>query len=144
MNWELLKYFVRDDFKNPEQMNPEIIFGVDALAEDIGVKPLIISDYRSGDRGQHGQGNAIDTTWPGIDPLIVNERALKLKLFTGIGIYVNEKGIASHHCDVRANRTVDNPARWGGIITHPAGIKRIEYVSMEHVIDIIKKKKARK
>jgi len=142
MNWELLKYLTREDFKYPDEVNPEVIFGVDTLADEFGVKPVVLSDYRPGDQGTHGDGDAIDHTWPGVNPIRVNTRALRLRVFSGIGIYINEKGVVSHHCDCRPDRTVDNPARWGGIITHPAGFKHIQYVTMERVLDEILKKES--
>ena len=144
--WQSLLHLRRTDFKYPDMMSWSIVRNLDQFIGQVKSKPVILSDYRPGDPRQHGHGNAIDTTWPGVNPLYVNRLALGSRLFTGIGIYINEAGGVSHHFDMRTDRVVDNPAKWGGIITHPydekkkAPTKQIEYVSLQAVIDLVKKK----
>jgi len=108
--------------------------------------PVILDDYRPGDPRQHGQGTAIDTTWPGADPVGLYNLAVGSRLFNGIGIYLNEKEQVSFHFDTRADRTPDNPALWGDFITYPYNpdtkthVRRDEYTSAQMVIDVLKKK----
>lgn len=145
-DWGTLLYLKASDFKTPSKLDASIARALDRFIGIIGARPTIISDYREGDTGQHGKGRAIDTTWPGISGQTINTKALASGLFTGIGVYVNEVGAVSHHFDTRIDRTPANPATWGGVITHPIDgatmehVKKIEYISMAEVLDMIKKK----
>lgn len=78
----------------------------------------VLSDYRPGDPRQHGQGRAIDFEVPNIEPLYVWELLRKARLFSGRGIYLSDKNAVSFHVDTRTDRTVDDPAIWGDVITH--------------------------
>jgi hypothetical protein len=144
--WGSLLHLKPGDFKNPEKLDVSIVRALDLFIGRIGARPIIISDYRSTGTGQHPLGRAIDTTWPGLDGQEINTKALASGLFSGIGVYVNETGEISHHFDSRTDRTPQNPATWGGIITHPYDpgseehVRRTEYVAMATVLDIIKKK----
>lgn len=146
--WSTLLYLKPEDFagKNPEVLRFSIVQKLDHFTGIIGSRPLILSAGRPGDPKSHGVGEAIDTTWPGQDPLSVNQKALESGLFKGIGIYVNELGAASHHFDDWDARTSIEPATWGGIITHPVDsstnqhVRVTQYVTMQSVIEILKKK----
>jgi hypothetical protein len=144
--WKSLLHLKPSDFKRPEQLQFSIVQALDRFISIIGSKPVIVSDYRPGDPRQHGLGLAIDTTWPGQDPVIVNSKALESRLFSGIGIYWNDVNVASHHFDTRTNRTTTNPARWGAYITHPydqasgGHVAKYEYTTMETILEMVKKK----
>ena len=144
--WGALLYLKASDFKYPEKLDASIVRALDRFIGIIGARPQILSDVRPGDSGQHGKGRAIDTAWPGLDGQTINAKAIASRLFSGIGVYVNEAGAVSHHFDTRTGRTFTNPATWGGIITHPYDestnehVRRTEYVGMSIVLDIIKKK----
>lgn len=142
--WNSFLHLSPGDFQYPAGLQFSIVSALDRFIGQIGSKPEIISDYREGDPRQHGKGLAIDTAWPGQNPLEVNQAALDSHLFSGVGIYVNPAGVASHHFDTRVERSVDAPARWGGVIEHPVQAdgsvgKAIEYTTMQAVIDQIKK-----
>jgi len=143
--WNSLLYLKSSDFQHPEGMQFSIVGALDQLIGQIGSKPQLLSDYRAGDPRQHGKGLAVDTYWPGQDPTVINQAALDSHLFSGVGVYVNEGGVASHHFDTRVDRTVINPATWGGLITHPVNPdtgqaqEAINYVSMADVLEVIKK-----
>jgi len=145
-DWGTLLYLKASDFRHPDKLDISIVRALDRFIAIVGARPQIISDYRDGDPRQHGKGRAIDTTWPGMDGQLINQKAIASGLFSGIGVYVNETGEVSHHFDTRTDRTTSAPATWGGVITHPYDpssqehVKRIEYVSMATVLDIIKKK----
>ena len=144
--WQSLLHLQPSHFRYPNNMEIDVVRGLDILIGAIGVRPIILSDYRPGDKKQHGKGRAIDTTWPGAEPMAVWDKAHKSRLFSGLGIYTNEGGYVSFHFDTRTERTVDRPATWGGQITHPfdpevnGHIKRTEYTTVDAVIDQIKKK----
>lgn len=144
--WNSLLHLKRSDFKYPDQLDWSIVRALDVFISIAKSKPQILSDYRPGDPRQHGKGRAIDTAWPGADPLEINRRAMGSNLFSGVGIYVNEQGVASHHFDTRTDRTPAKPATWGGVIKHEyneatnSTDKTIAYASMAGVIDLIKKK----
>jgi hypothetical protein len=146
--WNSLIYLKPEDFsgKNPDGLRFSILQKLDRFIHTVGSRPVILSAYRPGDPKAHGYGEAIDTTWPGQDPLKINQMALDSGLFKGVGIYVNEIGAASHHFDDWDKRTGTDPATWGGIITHPIDstsgqhVRVTQYVTMTDVVTIIKKK----
>lgn len=143
--WASLIHLKRSDFKYPDKMEWSIVRALDIFISSAKTRPQIIDDYRPGDPRQHGLGRAIDTVWPGADALDINRRALRANLFSGIGLYVNEAGAASHHFDTRTNRTTAQPATWGGIIEHPfdeasgKSLKQITYTTLQAVVDLVKK-----
>jgi hypothetical protein len=145
--WNSLVYLRPSDFKKPEGLQFSIVSALDRFIGKIGSRPVILSDYRPDDPRTHGQGIAIDTTWPGASPVTVYGKALSFSDFGGVGIYVNELGVASFHFDTRQDTIrTDEPDRWGGIITHPLDattgehVRRTEYVAANIVLDILKKK----
>lgn len=147
--WQALIFLRPSDFKNPDGLDYSIVSALDRFTGRIGARPLVLSDYRAGDPGQHGQGRAIDVVWPELDPLEIHQAAMTSGLFTGIGLYVNEAGAVSFHLDTRTDTLRDGaPDRWGGVITHPLNAltgeheRRTEYVAADIVIDILKKKGA--
>ena len=132
-------------FRYPEKMNVQIINALDQFVGQVGSKPQILSDYRPNDPRQHGIGNAVDTVWNGVDPLGVWNKALASQLFSGLGIYINEKNIVSFHFDVRPDRHPSNPAIWGDKIAYVYDpilkdhVRRDEYTTASTIIDILKK-----
>ena len=143
--WQSLIYLKPSEFKHPDGLQYSILSALDRFISIIGSRPIILSDYRPGDPRYHGQGLAIDTTWPGRDPLEIWNAAIDSGLFTGLGIYINELNIASFHFDTRP-RDDGTPAQWGGVITHPLDastgyhVRQTYYVTAMEVIEIIKKK----
>lgn len=105
--WKL-KYFKPSEFQYPEKMDDELLIYLDMLREEVD-KPIIIhSDYRPGDKGQHGLGLAVDIHIKDmnvIDQFLCAERT---GLFKGIGVYPrwNNPGL---HLDIRKGKN----ARWG-------------------------------
>jgi hypothetical protein len=144
--WASLIHLKKTDFRQPDLMQWSIVRALDVFVSIVKSRPVILDDYRAGDPKQHGRGLAIDTTWPGVNPLDINRRALGSNLFSGIGLYVNEAGAVSHHFDTRTDRTPANPAKWGGIIEHPFDentqkpTKTINYTALETVVELVKKK----
>ena len=108
------------------------------LAKLLDTTPVILSDYREGDKGQHGLGKAVDVYWPDLDPLEVLEYVMGLNIFGGIGIYLNEKGAVSFHFDIRSHKADGSIATWGCFITHPNGKKCMNYTTMDAVVKRIK------
>ena len=145
-DWKLLLYLRPGDFLCPDQMQSSIVIALDRFIGQVGSRPVIVSDYRPGDTGQHGRGFAVDTTWPGHEPLDIWSRAVSSRLFSGLGIYVNEVGAVSFHFDTRLDRNVSSPALWGAVITHPLDpdsgqhLQLNEYTTADVILDIIKKK----
>lgn len=144
--WKSLLYLKPSDFRAPDKMSWLTVKSLDVFIGIIGSKPQIISDWRDDDLRTHGQGIAVDTVFSALDPLQVNKTALNSQLFSGVGLYVNDAGVASHHFDNRSDRSPENPAIWGGKITHPYDsyaqkhVKKIEYTSMSVIEEILKKK----
>ena len=148
--WESLFYLSRSDFKYPDRLVYAVVQGLDTLTGKLIRRPIILSDWRQYDpespNSQHHEGTAIDTTWPGVNSALVLKTAQELNIFGGVGIYVNEAGVVSFHFDTRPFKSNGQPARWGGKITYPYDtdledhIRRTEYVSMDIVVDMIKKK----
>lgn len=144
--FETLLHLAPSDFQYPERLVPDVVIKLDQVCTLLGRRPVVLSDFRPGDSGQHGLGRAIDTTWPGLDPMLVWDTLRRVKMFSGLGVYINEKGAASFHTDTRTDRSADAPALWGGLISRPVDpdsgqvIRRTEYVAASIVLDMLKKK----
>jgi len=144
--WASLLFLEPSFFQYPYEMDFSIVSALDRFIELVGSMPLNLSDYRPGDPRQHGLGRAIDTTWPNRDPLEIWNLARQSHLFSGLGIYLNDRDVVSFHFDTRADRTPDDPALWGDFITHSfdestnSSVRQDEYTIAASVIDVIKKK----
>lgn len=147
--WKSLVYLQPSDFKNPDGLDFSIVQALDNFIHTVGSRPIFLSDWRPYDpenpNSRHYYGDAIDTTWPGRDPLQIRQQAIDSRLFSGVGIYYNDAGVASFHFDTRPNRTKEDPALWGGLITHPYSpqvgdhVRKTDYTTAQAVVDVIKK-----
>lgn len=147
--WQSLIYLSPADFTSPDLMGWPVVSSMDRLIHLLGVKPIIIDSYRRPDASntdsQHPKGLAIDFTVPGVDSIRVLETVRGSKLFTGYGMYQNEINAQSFHVDRRTDRTVTDPATWGGLITRPFDpdlqrhVRKTEYVGLQAVVDLVKK-----
>lgn len=145
--WQSLAYYKKSDFGFPDRLKMSIVKALDNFAFSIREKAVVLSDWRpfslkrSGSR--HPEGTAIDVTFPGTDPLYMLDKIKAAQLFSGIGIYLNEKGQTSFHLDTRWDRRVTDPATWGCIIrptVDPATgqVTRTQfYTGMAAVVDLI-------
>lgn len=146
--WDSLRFLSQADFNYPEKMVWDTVSNLDTAASMVGTRPLILSDFRPDERltSQHRHGRAIDTTWPGQNPLRVWNVLRGAEMFSGLGVYVNEQGVASFHTDTRPERSAADPALWGGNITHKSEydggpiVRATAYVAAADILDIIKKK----
>lgn len=147
VQWASLRFLVRSDFQFPDQLAWDTVNHLDTAASIVGTKPIVLSDFRPDERltSQHRHGRAIDTTWPGQNPIHVWNVLRGVDLFSGLGVYVNENGVASFHTDTRPERSPSDPAMWGGNISQQAeyngapATRHIEYVTAAAVLDILKK-----
>lgn len=144
--WALLRWLRPSDFVHPDQLHESVVFKLDALATQLDSKPVVLSDVRPDERttSQHSptqEGRAIDTTWPGVDPLQVWTAARNSGMFSGLGVYLNEQGAVSFHFDTRRDRTPADPALWGSLIEPgPHGERVKNYTTANVVLDLVKKK----
>lgn len=143
--WKQLSYLAPSDFSRPDKLDWSVVWGLDRLAVMLGQKPTVLDDWRAPGSSvvqdsQHLIGRAIDFTYPALDSISVLDAIQRSKLFSGYGIYQNERGYVSYHVDTRTTRSVDAPATWGGIISVVNGAKQIAYVAMSTVVDLVKKK----
>lgn len=146
--WQKLRFYNQEDFSHPEKLDKSIVNAIDDLTGIIGEKGVVLSDWRlfSADRpgSQHPLGRAIDIYFPG-DPLVNLNLIRHSRLFSGIGIYLNEKGATSFHLDTRTDRTVDDPATWGGFISpnqtdsENEPTRQTTYTGLQQVIDVLSK-----
>ena len=111
IDWAKVKYFKPSEFKHPDKLDPLLIYSLDALRTAAGRPITINSDYREGDKGQHGAGRAVDVVIHGLPVLDQFFIAEKTRLFAGIGIYPhwNTPGI---HVDIRPLQPHEPGARW--------------------------------
>lgn len=141
-----LLYLSPDMFDYPERLSEELLRKVDQFVGIIGQRPTVLSDYRPGDPKTHGKGQALDLVWPSLDPLRVWSELKQAKLFSGLGIYLNDLGAVSFHVDVRPDRTATDPAIWGDFIVHTTdpdtgrAVRVDQYVGADLVIAELKKK----
>lgn len=145
--WAGFRDVKRAWFKYPDQMEFSIVSALDRFIGLLGSEPIVLSDYRPNDPKQHGRGLAADTIWPSEpDPLRVWELARASKLFTGLGVYLNDSGKVSFHFDRRTDRTPDDPALWGDFISHPFDpdlddfVRVDDYTTADAVLAVLEKK----
>lgn len=108
INWDIVEYFKPSEFSHPEKMNRFLVYRLDEFRKQIGHPIIIHSDYREGDKGYHGSGDAVDVHIKGIPLIYAYILAERSGYFNGIGIYPNwnNQGL---HLDIRSGK----PARWG-------------------------------
>ena len=111
IDWKKVKHFEPSEFEHPDKVDPLLIYSLDALREAAGRPIKINSDFRPGDKGQHGAGRAVDIVIKGlhvVDQFLIAE---KTRLFAGIGTYPywNTPGI---HVDIRPLQPHEQGARW--------------------------------
>lgn len=125
-------------FSGPQGMQPAILLIFDRFVSMVGSQPVILSDYRPNDSdSQHRFGLAIDAYWPGKDPLSIWNLARGAGLFSGLGIYLNDKNVVSFHFDARTDRTPEKPALWGDFISHENGQRKDNYTTAEAVLNVL-------
>lgn len=110
-DWSKVRHFKPSEFSHPDQLEPLLIYSIDALREAAGRPIRINCDYRPGDPGQHGLGKAADVVISGLHVVDQFLLAEKTRLFAGIGIYPywNRPGI---HVDIRSLKPHEPAARW--------------------------------
>lgn len=148
--WSLLSYYRPGDFRHPDKLHFSLVYHLDALTKMLGVKAQILSDWRPVEpersESQHPLGRAVDVVWPGVDPLKVLKVVRSSLLFSGYGLYRNEKGAHSFHLDTRTSRDPKAPATWGALIYRQpdpsTGVEsRItEYTSLDHIVQFVSAK----
>jgi len=152
-DWGSLLNLRRSDFPHPDKVSWDLVQALDVATALLGVRPVILSDWRAYDPAnsttQHhisdDLSRAVDVVFPNTDTVATWDRLLSMKLFTGLGIYQNDNNAQSFHLDTRIGRTVDEPATWGGVITHPfdvqswKNVRKTEYLSAAFVLDLVKK-----
>ncbi len=137
-DWSALSWYRPGDFNHPEKLDFGVVFGLDCLATLLGVKAVILSDFRlvsDISKSQHGLGRAIDFTCPSVEPMKVLDTIQSMKHFSGYGMYVNEGGIVSFHVDTRTDRSPDNPATWGASKDRGTDQKAWTYTSLRSIIE---------
>lgn len=142
VDWNMLRFLKETDFQYPDRMDKSVVLALDFLCFQVHAIPKIISDYRfpeTASTSQHGLGRAIDFTIPGSDSLQILGIIEKSKLFSGYGMYTNEKGVESFHVDTRTTRTRSNPATWGAWKDASKGITSWQYVGLANIVAKISK-----
>jgi len=113
--WEAIHWFNSSDVPFWEKLAEELVFGIDAMAAKLRVKPVFTSTWRSPEKNvavggqggsQHLKGNAGDVIFPGKTLEEVYQAAREVG-FKGIGLYPEENFI---HVDVR-----EKPGTWARI-----------------------------
>ena len=139
-DWSRLRWYKPGDFKHPEKLDFGVVSGLDHLATALGVKAVILSDYRigtpapSGKPSQHSLGRAIDFAYPSVEPMTVLDTIRDMKHFSGYGMYVNERGVVSFHVDSRTDRSPESPATWGAERDRGTDQKVWTYTSLRSII----------
>ncbi len=137
-DWSQVVNYQPGDFKHPEKLDFHVVQGVDRLTSILGVKLLILDDFRTFSKmkdSQHLLGRALDFTCPTVDSMTVLDAIRDMKWFSGYGMYVNERGVVSFHVDTRTDRSPDNPATWGASKDRRIGPVEWTYTSLRSIID---------
>ena len=114
--WSTIKHFKPEEFNYPDEFINNggfvLLQKLDEFREFVG-KPIIIhSDFRPGDKGQHGKARAVDIHVKGMHVIDQFLCAEKSGLFTGIGIYPNWNN-PGLHLDIRILKEGEAYHRWG-------------------------------
>ncbi len=116
VDWSRIQFYEPSDFDHPEKLDHSVVYGLDRLAFVLGKKAIVLSDWRLTSQfadSMHPWGRAVDITYPDLDSMDVLNTIRNQKLFGGIGMYVNAKGVVSFHVDTRTDRSPISPATWG-------------------------------
>ena len=108
LKWCDIQHFKPSEFKEPNKMDFYLIHRLDEFRELCGKPVIIHSDYREGDIGTHGKGEAVDIHVKDMNLLDAYLLAEKTNLFKGIGVYPNWNN-PGLHLDFR----IGENARWG-------------------------------
>lgn len=145
VDWSVIRFYKREEFASPDKLDHTIVSALDSFVDVLGVKPVVIDDWRERkneeDKSQHANGLALDFIVTGLDSLVVLDKIKESRLFTGFGLYTNENNIQSFHVDRRTDRTCDDPATWGGWKDRDKGIESWQYVGLQDLIEVVKKNK---
>lgn len=108
-----LRYFSADEFNQPEKLDARLLLAVDDIRHWLGQPILILSSYREGDDGQHGQGNALDIYCPAVSIVRFYNEASRQPGLSGIGVYPDGKDKPEPflHVDTRPH---DRRSLWEG------------------------------
>lgn len=110
--YDVLRYFNRAEFSNPDGMNHELLLKLD-WARHLAEQPFnITSSFRARDDRTHGKGLAVDIACTGGAQRLPMLRSLLAVGFDRIGIY-------EHHIHVDVSIS-DPPAIWWGTYPGPA------------------------
>lgn len=114
--WQDIKYFKKEEFNHPDEFINNggyvLLQKLDEFREFVG-KPIIIhSDFRPGDKGQHGKARAVDIHIKGMHVIDQFLCAEKFGKFTGIGVYPNWNN-PGLHLDIRHLDEGEPFHRWG-------------------------------
>ena len=114
--WRTIKHFKPEEFNYPDEFINNggfvLLQKLDEFREFVG-KPIIIhSDFRPGDKGQHGKARAVDIHIKGMHVIDQFLCAEKSGLFTGIGIYPNWNN-PGLHLDIRILKEGEAYHSWG-------------------------------
>ena len=142
VRWSEIVNYGPGNFQYPDRLDHSVVKGLDTLATSLSIHPIVISDFRfpgPGSTSQHGFGRALDFWVPTLDSFVVLDAIQKSKLFSGYGMYTNEKGIESFHVDTRTTRTVSNPATWGAWKDPDKGVDSWQYVGLSEIVAKISK-----
>lgn len=116
-----LKHFQASEFSDPDRMNHDLLYRLDALREYLNTE-IFISSSTGGDHvsnSQHYLGNAVDVLFPKWQGSLMSLFLIIERFgFSGIGIYpkwkINSKTIGGFHLDVRTVSKFQYK-RWIGI-----------------------------
>lgn len=136
-DWSRVRNYRPGDFNHPEKLDFHVVLGVDRLTSILGVKFIILDDYRIFSKNkdsQHLLGRAIDLTCPTVDSMTVMDTIRNMKWFSGYGMYVNERGVVSFHVDSRTDRSPESPATWGAEKDRGTDQKGWAYTSLRSII----------
>lgn len=120
MSFPKLKYFKESEFHEPEKINHDLLYKLDAYRDYIGVSIIITSstDGIHTPNSQHYLGNAVDIVIPDRKGSLIAQYLIAERFnFNGIGIYpdwcYNGDVIGGFHLDVRPLAN-NQGARWLG------------------------------
>lgn len=86
-NYDLLKYFFRSEFSDPDEMDSNLLLMLDHARHIAGIPFRVTSSFRSGDLGAHGRGLAVDIACRESHDRFRMVKALFLAGFNRIGVY---------------------------------------------------------
>lgn len=111
--WATLRHFKASEFKAPARMSAALLKMLDDVRDAAGVPLCITSDYRQGDPGAHGDGDAVDIA-DNMQGALIGSRWRFLVLKAAMQAGFRRVGDYGRHLHLDVSTRLDQDVVWFG------------------------------